>query len=174
MKILYSTPLPPSDSTINIGSPGALRKIGLTIKLLKEMGHAVVLLDTSHFSSFGKVIVKECTTQKKVGTEVVDVVTPHLTFNRKLGKLIQAASAPKIGINLVKKYGFDIVLIYNAYLFESRLVEALFAHSNIPYILQLEDLPWSRRRGYLNIKPILEKIFFQANMPAGCVNSCCQ
>lgn len=160
MRILYSAPLPPEDCD-NLGSPGAARKIQLTVSLLQHLGHSVTLLDSSHLSARGSLSLKTTIRERRVDSGHVSVVTPPLAPSRKLGKALQALYAPYIAQKYAVRVGIDCVLLYNAYLFETRVATALFRQLHLPFILQLEDLPWARRRGLLNIKPNIEKRGFR-------------
>lgn len=160
MNVLYSAPLP-SSGTDNFGSPGARRKIALTIRLLHKLGHSVTLLNSSHPISAKSSALKSSIDTLRFGDADIKVITPPTLPNRKLGKALQALLAKHIANAHTECIRADCVIIYNAYLFESRLANALLKKHDIPYLLQLEDLPWSRRRGILNIKPIIEKKRFK-------------
>ena len=146
MVILYSAPLPPEVSG-NYGSPGAMRKIALTIRALKDLGYTVILIDSSHLSPIDNFFRNASVSDRKFGQHTIKVISPSQIWNRKLGKTIQVLGAERIGqlAEMISK--IDIVLIYNAYLFEVRIARYFQQKYNVPYILQLEDLPWARRRG---------------------------
>lgn len=154
------------------GSPGGARKIILTIRLLQRLGHEVFLLDSSHSSNSDGLFSEANIASKHIGHQEICVITPPLWRNRKVGKALQAFGAPKIARRQAHLHKFDLVVIYNAYLFEVRVAQTLLRERSIPFILQLEDLPLARRRGVFNIKPAIENALFAATCKSAALILC--
>jgi hypothetical protein len=160
MNILYVAPYP-HDTSNNQGSPGAARKISLTVQLLEELGHNVTLLNSSNHNNSKKIFVNGTRKNIKFGNVSIEMIVPFMFFNKTIGKLVHLFFVNRILSNIIKSLNVDFVLIYNAYLFEVFTSRFLQKKYKISYIAQIEDLPWARKRGFANIKARIETNLFK-------------
>lgn len=159
MKILFCAPFPvPVES--DAYSSGSDRKISLTIRILLELGHEVVLLNSSCTAATASWRRSSWTTTQ-VDQYTLAVYNPVKFFRqRRISKAIQALFAPAIGNRFLSEKEIDLVWIYNSYIFEARLALSSFKRNSIKIVFQIEDLPLARKRSLFNIKPRLDAYYF--------------
>lgn len=157
MKLLYIAPFP-----VPIGndafSNGGNQKIQITLKLLHELGHEIRIVNSSHTNkrSWFPQINKEHISGPNICYTVYHM--PQYG-HRKIGKLLQGVFAPVYIRRLARLEKPDLVWIYNCYLFEARSALALAKSRELPFILQLEDLPLAHRRGYFSLKEHFDNVY---------------
>jgi glycosyltransferase involved in cell wall biosynthesis len=93
------------------------------------------------------------------GVRVIQV-TPFTLKSRPVGKLFNILAARWL-VRSIAALRPALVWIYNSYAFEARSALLLSRHSCCEMVLELEDLPRSRRRGLLNLKPLLDSFYLR-------------
>jgi glycosyltransferase involved in cell wall biosynthesis len=157
-------------STSGLSNLAAAKKIESVIRVLSKKAKRLVLVDSSHSDvMFSKTKV----TREVVGGIGIIVVTPFRFPIRPVGKLLNFLFP--IFSNLRNKYSHkkNILWLYNSYSFEA--LYFLFSKGVSYSVLEIEDLPFSRRRGILDLKDRLDSLFYnrikrQADLIT-CVNS---
>lgn len=163
MNILYIAPYTSSSfraiyGDINAPSLGGMRKIELIVMSLTQAGHSVVVL-SSAMLSISRLSLRSET------CEVIDlecggsfkVIYPPALMLRPFGGLVNCLLAASFVRKNVAQYSPDAAIVYNTYLFESLATQELLRSKQIPICLEIEDLPLARRRGLLNLKPLLDQ-----------------
>ncbi|GAA6173641.1 hypothetical protein NBRC116592_33110 [Colwellia sp. KU-HH00111] len=134
------------------------KKIETIIQLFTESGKRVLLVNTSHINSkFARTKI----TKSKVGDAKVVEITPFTTPYRRLGKAINPIFCFFTRITS-RCFKSSIVWLYNGYWFEN--VFALANKNNASLVYEIEDLPFSRDRGGLNLKDMLDGLSFKFAM----------
>lgn len=160
MKILFCAPFPVPVEDDSYSSGGD-RKTSLTLRVLLELGHEVFLLNSSCTDATTPFYQAQWTTTQ-IDQQVIDLYNPpRFSQDRRIGKAIQALLAPTIGKSIVSEKEFDLVWIYNSYIFEARFALSLFKKKKIRIIFQIEDLPLARKRSSFNLKPKLDAYYFR-------------
>lgn len=163
MKILYIAPFSTSGflefhGDMNTPSLGGSRKISLILEALTDKNDVMVLssamLCVSSFalrSSWSEVI------NFSHGGRV-KIVYPAALKLRPFGGFVNCLRAASIVRKVIVGFDPDAVIVYNTYLFETFAIKELIKHKRLPVCLEVEDMPLARKRGVLNIKPILDHL----------------
>jgi glycosyltransferase involved in cell wall biosynthesis len=132
---------------------GAAAKIESLLRILSSLGYSLRLINSAHNET--RRSGPRCERRTVGGVRLIEI-TPPTYASRKIGKLLNLFSAWRLGIRLRRSTPTDLTWIYNGYAFES-----LFALVQKPPVLvtEIEDLPFSRRRGWLEIKDWLDRKF---------------
>lgn len=162
MKILYIAPYVSDEykSLFNqkdIGSLAATIKIELIANILCEMGHEVLILSSVNFHANKYKFRKSFLEYKNINSGEIKVYYPFGLRCRGIGGILNIFFSPLIELRLRKLINPDIIISYNANLFEYSISSMVRSRSDVPLLLEIEDLPLSRRRGLINLKPLLDK-----------------
>ncbi len=144
------------DCTSSSGLGGS-RKISLIMKALAQQGHRLVLLSSIMTSNSRLAWRKEFHERLDYGRGSATVVYPSAFMLRPLGGFINSLRAASLTRHLLTEFAPDVAIVYNTYLFESLAAKELVRITKIPTILEVEDLPLARHRGWFNIKPRLDQ-----------------
>jgi len=140
---------PPGNSTLfNLG---ASKKIESMLRILRRMNKKVVLINTAHNSEE----LKNCSVKRQnIADCKVITITPFSLYNRKIGKLFNLFFAIWLAMRLRKPRKQFLLWCYNGYAFECLF--ALFMPKNQHIVIEMEDMPFSRKRGFIDIKNRLD------------------
>jgi len=119
---------------------------------LAELGHEVVLVST--FSASMR--PKENWCRASLGGRTMQCFDVGFLCKPPLGTAINCLRASRIADSFLENYCPDIVLMYNAYLLETLIAMRLAKNANARQVVELEDHPLARRRGWFNLKPWLD------------------
>jgi glycosyltransferase involved in cell wall biosynthesis len=161
MDILYIAPFATSAFRLRHGdrAPGGMggeRKVSLIAEALMRQGHHVVILSSIMLSN-SRLAWRTTFRESLACGKRATVIYPSAVMLRPLGGLLNCVRAPHLIRQLVKEFKPSVGLIYNTYLFESLAAKELVKRHKIPIVLEIEDLPLARRRGWFNIKPWLDQ-----------------
>ncbi|MEI8298010.1 MAG: glycosyltransferase [Pseudomonadota bacterium] len=135
---------------------GASQKITVVISLLRRLGYAVNLVDSSHTErQFGAPIHAFDTV---VGAQPIVLWRPPRVPNRPIGKLLNWA-VPGAMIKQLSQLQPSLIWLYNPYAYEGRVGLSLQRSTGARLLLELEDLPLARGRG-ISPKPRLDHWYF--------------
>jgi len=138
--------------------PGGLRKAQLSIDALTRAGHDVMMLSSAVTSPSRIEWRKEERERWALAPgRIVEVRYPATFPVRPVGGLFNSARAPWLARRLLEDFVPDSIVSYNSSVFESLASMTIGRRTGAPIILQLEDLPLSRRREYGNLKPWLDQ-----------------
>lgn len=140
---------PPGNS--GLSNLGASKKIESVIRILKTLNKRIVLINSAHN--------REEFRRTRVGREIVGgvstiVITPFTLPNRKLGKLLNLFYAFYCAWRFSGRPKKKLVWCYNGYSFECLF--ALFIAEPKQIVVEMEDMPFSRKRGRFDIKDRLD------------------
>jgi glycosyltransferase involved in cell wall biosynthesis len=137
---------------------GAAKKIELVAGLLRRLGFAVHLVDSSHHDVGFRAPIYGA--RRRVDGHDVTLWRPFCLPSRKAGKLSNIYLSSGLFARL-SALDPQLVWLYNSYAFEARLGLHLQRRTACRVVLELEDLPRARDRG-LNPKPLLDALYFDA------------
>lgn len=137
---------PPGGELVHLS---AAKKIEMVAGLLSKIGVSVVLVNTAHNC---RRFAATHTSRRRMGDIQVAEITPFTCPIRPIGKLFNIVSAGKLARRLCARDA--LVWIYNGYAYES--VFALSCKSRRKLVVEIEDLPFSRSRGWLEAKNRLD------------------
>lgn len=166
MRILYIAPLGTLEWRARHGDSGelalgGLRKASMTVAALCKAGHEVVVLSSAITESQSRRWRPEERERLAVDGHVsVEIIYPATLPVRPVGGLLNALRAPALARRMQRAFEPDAVIAYNSYLFEGLSALTLKRRSALPFILQMEDLPFARQRELANIKPRLDQRIF--------------
>lgn len=152
----------------------AFRKVRLVLAALTDLGCETTLIESLHVGGEGS-FRPTCASRAELGEgREVGILRPFALPIPRLTKAAQALAAPRIARRVARDFAPDLLWIYNAYLFESRLALTL-ERMGVPFVLELEDLPTARRSFPFNVKAALDARSFDEVVrraaAAACVNS---
>lgn len=137
---------------------GGLRKAGMSIEALTRAGHEVMMLSSAVTTGSRIEWRKEEREHWALPTGAVVEVRYPATFPvRPIGGLLNSARAPWLARRLLEDFVPDHIISYNTSVFESLASLTVCRRLGTPILVQLEDLPLSRRREYGNLKPWLDQ-----------------
>ena len=140
---------------------GAAAKIGSLVRIFGRLGFDVHYVDTSHWTPrWAKPVLAR---PSAVEDTPVTLWRPFQLANRKAGKLLNVLTAGRFFAQL-RRTKPALVWIYNSYAMEGALAQR-FASIGVPFVLELEDLPLARNRGW-NPKPLWDQRYLDALLPA--------
>jgi len=164
LKILYVAPYLSENYRLlqgNVdvgGSLAAQRKIELMCELLSNLGHSIRILSSITLNPPKSSIWRESYREHiACGGHLIEVSYPSTFQVRPFGGILNTLRARQIAKRLNRSFHPDTVIIYNSYLFEFIVASWYRFHCDTPILLEIEDLPLARRRGWLNIKPWLDQ-----------------
>ena len=136
---------------------GAAKKIELVAGMLLRLGFELHFVDSSHDTpAFAPSLPGS---PDHVGGAPVTLWRPFRLPSRKLGKLLNVFFSERLFARIAEVRP-ALVWLYNAYAFEARLGLALRQRIGCRLVLELEDLPLARKRGW-NPKPLLDQRYFE-------------
>jgi glycosyltransferase involved in cell wall biosynthesis len=135
------------------GSLGTRRKMSLISEVLAELCHDVILVST--FRTDGRHQEGWCEFSLRKTT--IKCLNVGLLSQPPVAIAIaECVRASRIADAILAECRPDVVLVYNTYLLEALIASAVARRSQAPLVVEVEDLPLARRRGGLNVKPLLD------------------
>lgn len=122
-------------------SPAANTKVRLITESLVRAGHEVTLLSFISMASSGRLSFSAATDDQAPELSGSSVLYPRACAVRPWGGLGLAAGAPRIARSVMRSLSPDVVLVYNADVFQSCFVDWVRRKTHVPVVLELEDLP---------------------------------
>jgi glycosyltransferase involved in cell wall biosynthesis len=162
MKILYIAPYISEEyknflNQDGIGSLAATNKIELISKILCEMGHEVLILSSINYHSKNSKFKRSYIENRALDKYKIKVFYPCGIRYRVIGGIINIIFSSLIAKKVRKFFPPEIIISYNSNVFEYAVARSFKLTQSVRIVLEVEDLPLSRRRGLLNIKPLLDK-----------------
>jgi glycosyltransferase involved in cell wall biosynthesis len=142
------------------------RRIECALQALCMAGHKVTVLSTASANNGSVRILPRRTEQLSVLGWEVPVISPELVTLPGLGGAIRLLGAAGSALDVARETRPDAVLCYNTYAGEVRMATALKERYGVPIIFELLDLPRSRRRGVLNLKPAIDHLYWKLALRA--------
>lgn len=136
-------------------SLGGAAKISAVIQGMRENDCDVLLINSGHqLERMRGTLVRRA----KLGEQSFIEVEPPTIRKRNIGKLLQCFIAPLVMARVIYRWQPSVLWIYNSYLFEViGLCTGKLLNPKLVTVLELEDLPKSRRRaGTGMIKNLLD------------------
>lgn len=143
---------------------GAAKKIAAVIGVLASLGYRVRLINSAHNAAEFRTHQLRRST---IGGVRLLELTPFTVPWRPLGKVLNLCSAYRWGRRLARRQRQSLVWIYNGYAFESLFALCSGKHSRL--VVELEDLPFSRRRGGLDLKNRLDSALLSRVLTQACL-----
>lgn len=140
---------------------GAMAKIASLVRIFGRLGFNVHYVDTSHWAPRWAIPV--LARPSVIEDTPVTLWRPFQVANRKVGKLLNVLAVDGFFAQL-RRTNPALVWIYNSYAMEGALAQR-FASIGVPFVLELEDLPLARNRGW-NPKPLWDQRYLDALLPA--------
>ena len=130
---------------------GASKKIESVLRILHNINNRIVLLNTAHNAEY----FNNCRVRREyiAGNKII-TITPFTIFNRKLGKLLNLFFAVWYALRFKKSKKRFLLWCYNGYAFECLF--ALMMPKGNAVIIELEDMPFARKKGFLDVKNRLD------------------
>jgi len=152
----------------------AFRKVKLILAALSDLGRETTLVESMHTGGRGAIRRTIVETADLDDRRSVTAVRPAVYGVARLSKALQPLEAPALARRLTVEPAPIVGWIYNSYLFEARFAASL-ARRGVPYVLELEDLPWTRRSFPFNLKSALDSRLFERTVRGAaavlCVNA---
>jgi glycosyltransferase involved in cell wall biosynthesis len=150
---------PPGGDLVHLS---AAKKIEMVARLRSKIGAPVILVNTAHNR---RGFAATHTMRRRLGDISVAEITPFTFPIRPIGKVLNILAARRLATSLCSRDA--LVWIYNGYAYES--VFALSCKGSKKLVVEIEDLPFSRRRGFLDVKNrldswLLNKVLRVANV----------
>jgi glycosyltransferase involved in cell wall biosynthesis len=134
------------------GSQGAAHKIESVLRILARSGRRIIFINSAHrHTGFA---LSTAAVRNIAGVRVLEI-TPFTWRWRPAGKLANILTALPLA-RRVAALRPSLVWIYNSYAFEARFALLLSKLAKCRIVLEMEDLPLARKRGLLNLKPLLD------------------
>jgi glycosyltransferase involved in cell wall biosynthesis len=150
---------------------GAANKIRAVVRILARSGRRIILVDSSHNREafrWTRVDRADLGASHKVA-----LITINTFPFRPIGKLLNLLSVGLTARRLARENP-ALVWVYNGYAFDARLGMKLASKTGCALVLELEDWPTARRRGF-HPKPFIDLFFFSRLLErvelVTCVNS---
>lgn len=147
---------------------GAAKKIAAVIGALSALGHDVILVNTAHNEI--RYAPRDKSRLEISPGLVIEVITLSTLMSRPVGKAFNVMQARSIARQLSHR-GAALLWIYNGYAFESRFALEFIKRTGCPLVVELEDMPFSRKRPG-NIKPRLDDYYLQRVLPIAALVTC--
>jgi glycosyltransferase involved in cell wall biosynthesis len=140
---------PPGKSAV--AHLGGSKKIESIISVLHRLNKRVVLINTAHNAES----LSNCSVKREViaGNKVI-TVTPFTISNRKVGKLLNLIFAVWYALRFRKSTKRFLLWCYNGYAFECLFALLMPKHNDV--VIEMEDMPFSRKKGIFDIKNKLD------------------
>jgi glycosyltransferase involved in cell wall biosynthesis len=155
--LLFVAPEAFDQAPVNLG---AAAKIASLVRILDRLGHEVHYVDSSHWRARWAAPL-HAEPALLDGTPV-RMWRPAMVPHRKVGKVLNALGAARFASRLARVRP-ALTWIYNAYAFEGAVADALHRRG-VPFVLEIEDLPHARPRGW-NPKPHWDQRWFERVLP---------
>jgi glycosyltransferase involved in cell wall biosynthesis len=161
MKILYIAPFVTDKVLLENGASNTSvlagsKKVNMISNELAKLGHEVMIL-SSYMSS--KRLFRWRKSEEELLSGSVRVFYPSTSMLRPLGSLLNWARSAAIIRGLISKFRPDAAIVYNSHVFEALCTKHLLQQiGSLPILLEIEDLPHARKRGWINIKPRLDQL----------------
>jgi glycosyltransferase involved in cell wall biosynthesis len=86
------------------------------------------------------------------------IIYPSVFRLRPIGSILSWATVSFTINRIIADFRPDAIIAYNCHVFESLAIRSLSkAVGNIPVLLEIEDLPFARKRNWSNLKPWLDQ-----------------
>jgi len=152
--VVLVAPHSPDEPALNLG---AAKKIELVASLLSQLGFDVHYVDSAHPPGrFRPALMGQRAT---LGKTAVTLWRPFCVPSRKLGKMLNIFTSQGL-FRALARLKPQLVWVYNPYAFEARLGLFLQRAAGSKLVMELEDLPTARGRGF-NPKPLLDQHYFK-------------
>jgi len=122
-------------------NPAGNTKVRLIAESLVRVGHEVALLSFVSMASSRRLFFPAAADDQTPALPGVSVLYPRACAVRPWGGLGLALGAPRIARSVMRSLSPDLVLVYNADVFQSRFVDWVRTNTHVPVVLDLEDLP---------------------------------
>jgi glycosyltransferase involved in cell wall biosynthesis len=139
------------------GSQGATHKIESVLRILARSGRRILFLNSAHIRA--EFAPSSAAIRNIAGVRLLQI-TPFTMPWRPAGKLANVLAMRSL-VRRIAAIRPSLVWIYNSYAFEARFALMLSKTTDCRIVLEMEDLPRSRNRGRLNLKPILDAHYLQ-------------
>jgi len=139
------------------GSLAAAHKIESVVRILAKSGRRIIFINSAHISSD---FASSSATRQTIGGVKVIQVTPFTLKWRPIGKALNILAASGLARRIARMQP-SLVWIYNSYAFEGRMALLMSRRTGCRIVLEVEDLPRARRRGLLNLKPMLDSRYLR-------------
>jgi len=133
------------------------RKMELVWEALANGGHEVRVLSSAVPSESRLRWRRSEQEVVSCGPHAIPIHYPGVLELRPLGGMVNALLAPRLVDELGERANFDVLWLYNTYLFEYRASRGRSARAKTPIVVEVEDLPLARRREWGNLKPLLDQ-----------------
>lgn len=160
MNILYIAPVASPEFCYSHGEKWAwglagYRKVRLIATGLGNQGHDVTVLSSYMLSNstFGWRAreIEEL-------SESARIIYPSVFRLRPYGSILSWATMSATMDRIVADFRPDAIIAYNCHVFESLAVRSLLkVVGDIPVLLEIEDMPFARKRNWSNLKPWLDQ-----------------
>lgn len=139
---------------------GAARKLEVVMQLLHQIDSRIILVNSAHNdTSPSELSIRNIEICNVKLTEI----TPPIYKSRVFGKLLNLFSVNAILDSLGKQGKPTLLWVYNGYAFEMLVAREAWKRYHIPMILEFEDWPLSRSRGF-NPKPYIDYFFWRISV----------
>jgi glycosyltransferase involved in cell wall biosynthesis len=165
MNILYIAPFVTDrvlqeHGTNNTSVLAGSKKVSMISNELARRGQQVVIL--SSYMSSRRLLRWRRNEEEQLG-ESVRVLYPAASMLRPLGSILNWARTGSIMRNLIATFRPDAAIVYNSHVFEAFCTKHLLRLLGpIPILLEIEDLPHARKRGWVSIKPRLDQMCWKS------------
>jgi len=149
----------------DIPALGAAKKIASVVSALSALGRDVILVNSAHNARQHAPMRIE-RSEIRPGLRICTVTLPTRT-NRPLGKAVNLLFARSLAREVIREVAADgvaLIWIYNGYAFESRFALEVMGKTGCPLVIELEDMPFARKRP-ANLKPMLDNYYLHCALP---------
>jgi glycosyltransferase involved in cell wall biosynthesis len=166
MKILYVAPYATQRFLSQHGISrfcgiGALNKVSSLLEILAAAGHDVVLLSSASYSNGRSEWSSSEREYVSFGTDGATILYPGTILKSPFGGALNCLRCRGLVRDVLRDFVPDVAIVYNSYVFETLAAREVVRRTGAPIILEIEDLPRARRRGWLNVKPVLDGLCWQ-------------
>ena len=169
--IMVVAPYSPVDSG-DIPALGAAKKIASVVAALSVLGREVILVNSAHNVEM-RAALKIEKIEIRPGLQIRTVTLPTYA-SRPFGKAINLLFARSLAREVLREVagdGIALLWIYNGYAFESRFALEVMGKTGCPLVVELEDMPFSRKRPG-NLKPMLDDRYLRRALPPASLVTC--
>jgi len=136
----------------NSGSQAAAHKIEAVLRILSRSGRRIIFINSAHARTG---FSRSSAAVRNIARVRVLEITPFTLRWRPAGKLANILAVLPLARRIARLRP-SLVWIYNSYAFEARFALLLSRYAGCRIVLEMEDLPLARKRGILNLKPLLD------------------
>lgn len=150
--IVVAPYMPPGEEITELA---AAKKIEGILRISNNMSKRVIFVDSAHIS---KKFSMNKFKRKTIADQRIIYIQPFTVPNRKLGKLLNLCYPflPNVISRFVGKNKKALLWLYNGYAFECLLGNKFSGRAKV--LLEMEDMPFSRKRGFLEIKDRVDQV----------------